>query len=85
MAHQKALQELENFFTACQFTLRYAKGNFKSGYCLLNEQKMIIINSFASSEKKVEILLTLASDLNLPYHELNASHQKILKHRLKLG
>ncbi|MFT5772974.1 MAG: hypothetical protein ACI9ZX_002378, partial [Algoriphagus sp.] len=33
------LDKLENLFTETDFMLRYEKGNFKSGYCVLNESK----------------------------------------------
>ena len=31
------LDKLENLFAASSYHLRYEKGNFKSGYCLLKE------------------------------------------------
>ena len=39
------LDKLENLFAASSYHLRYEKGNFKSGYCLLKETKVVIINA----------------------------------------
>lgn len=40
------LDKLENLFAESEFILRYEKGNFKSGYCVLKENKVVIVNKY---------------------------------------
>jgi hypothetical protein len=60
------LTKLEDMIAESDYTLRYEKGNFKSGYCLLRDQKIIIVNKFYTTEGKInallEILKTVALD-----------------------
>ena len=50
------LTKLEDMVAESDYVLRYEKGNFKSGYCLLREQKIIIINKFFTTEGKINAL-----------------------------
>lgn len=45
------------------FTLRYAKGAFVSGYCLLHEEKILVLNKFSSDKVKLFTLRSLAKQL----------------------
>jgi len=49
------LDKLENLFASSSYHLRYEKGNFKSGYCLLKETKVVIItiNTFLWKERSM--------------------------------
>jgi len=49
------LTKLEDMLAESDYTLRYEKGNFKSGYCLLREQKIIIVNKFFTTEGRIAI------------------------------
>jgi hypothetical protein len=44
--------KLEEMIAESDYTLRYEKGNFKSGYCVLKDQKIMIINKFYTTEGK---------------------------------
>lgn len=53
------LTKLEDIIAESDYILRYEKGNFKSGYCLLREQKIMIINKFYTTEGKINALLDI--------------------------
>ena len=59
------LLKLEELITESDYVLRYEKGNFKSGYCLLKDQKIIIINKFYSNEGKINALLDILKNVHL--------------------
>jgi hypothetical protein len=40
------LKKLEQLFEEMSYIIRYEKGNFNSGYCLLEEKKIVVINRF---------------------------------------
>jgi hypothetical protein len=58
------LDKLENLFAASEYTLRYEKGNFKSGYCVLNDTKIVIVNKYFPLEGKINALVDIISELN---------------------
>ena len=40
------LEKIELFLTTIGYKLRYEKGNFKAGYCVLKADKVIVINKY---------------------------------------
>jgi hypothetical protein len=59
------LTKLEDLIAESDYTLRYEKGNFKSGYCLLKDQKIMIINKFFTTEGKINALLEILKGIKL--------------------
>jgi len=59
------LTKLEDLIAESDYILRYEKGQFKSGYCLLKEQKIIIINKFYTTEGKINTLLEILRTVEL--------------------
>ena len=57
------LHKLEDIFAESDYVLRYEKGNFKSGYCILNEQKVVIIDQFYPLEGKINCLLDIIREI----------------------
>ena len=59
------LTKLEDMLAESDYTLRYEKGNFKSGYCVLKDQKIIIVNKFYPTECKINALLDILKNVLL--------------------
>jgi len=59
------LTKLEDLIAESDYILRYEKGNFKAGYCLLKEQKIMILNKFFTTEGKINALLDILKGLEL--------------------
>lgn len=59
------LTRLEDMIAESDYTLRYEKGNFKSGYCVLKDQKIIIVNKFYPTEGKINALLDILKNISL--------------------
>lgn len=58
------LDKLENLFAESEYILRYEKGSFKSGYCILKENKVVIINKYFPLEGKINALFDILNELN---------------------
>lgn len=61
------LKKIEDIFKAQGYTVRYEKGSFTSGYCLVEERKIAIINRFYDTEGRINTLLDIlstATDIN---------------------
>jgi len=58
------LDKLESIFAASDFMLRYEKGNFKSGYCILKDNKIVIVNKYYTLEGKINVLVDIIKELH---------------------
>jgi hypothetical protein len=56
MTQEEILEELETNIKHHDIHLRYEKGDFSGGYCILKQQRTIIINKKLSLQKKLSIL-----------------------------
>jgi hypothetical protein len=71
------LTKLEDMIAESDYTLRYEKGNFKSGYCVLKEQKIIIVNKFYTTEGKINALLEILKSVALDGSRFTEKSQKL--------
>lgn len=71
------LSKLEDLIAESDYSLRYEKGNFKSGYCLLREEKIIIINKFYTTEGKINALLEILKSITLNTVRFSEKSQKL--------
>ena len=73
------LDKLENLFAASSYLLRYEKGNFKSGYCVLKDNKIVIVNKYFPLEGKINALIDILAELNFdPTEFKDKSNQDFL-------
>lgn len=56
---QHTLDKLEALLKSLGFKLRYEKGNFKTGACVLELNRIVIVNRFSSLESKINALTAL--------------------------
>jgi hypothetical protein len=71
------LTKLEDLVAESDYTLRYEKGNFKSGYCVLKDQKIIIVNKFYTTEGKINALLDILKTITLDGARFTEKSQKL--------
>jgi hypothetical protein len=72
------LNKLEDLFSESNYILRYEKGNFKSGYCILRETKVVVVNKFYSMEGKINCLLDIIRSIDLNTDRFSEKNQKLL-------
>ena len=71
------LSKLEDMIAESDYVLRYEKGNFKSGYCVLKDQKIIIVNKFYTTEGKINALLEILKGIVLDCSRFTEKSQKL--------
>ena len=71
------LAKLEDLVSESDYILRYEKGNFKSGYCLLREQKIMILNKFFATEGKINALLDILKNVELDTSKFSEKNLKL--------
>jgi phage anti-repressor protein len=57
--NENTLKKLEELFKQLQYKVRYEKGHFQSGYCLVKNQKVIVINKFFTTEARINCLIEI--------------------------
>lgn len=58
------LKKLEILLKEASYTLRYEKGNFNSGYCLLKDKRIVIINKYFTDDVKFQKLLDIMQNVD---------------------
>lgn len=70
------LNKIEDVFSESDYHLRYEKGNFKSGYCVLKETKIAIVNKYYTTEGKVNCLVDILKILELDTSNFTDKNKK---------
>ena len=47
------------------YVLRYEKGNFKSGYCILNSKRVAIVNKYYTHAGKINCLIDIIKSIDV--------------------
>lgn len=71
------LNKLEDLLAETDYILRYERGNFKSGWCILNENKVIIVNKYYATDGKINCLLEIIKTLDIDKEQLSEKNQKL--------
>jgi hypothetical protein len=72
------LQKLEDLLRENNYTIRNEKGNFKSGYCILEFKRVIVMNKFSTIESRINALLEILKELDAK-EELNEDAKDEIK------
>jgi hypothetical protein len=56
------LKKLETLAKELGYKVRYEKGHFQSGYCLVEHQRVAIVNKFFDTEGRINVLLDILSN-----------------------
>jgi hypothetical protein len=80
---QQSLQKLENILTEGGYLLRYERGSFQSGYCLLEHKKVVVLNKFLNLEGRINTLYDLIPQLLVNADALTQESQKLYDQVMK--
>lgn len=81
--NQTTLQKLERILSEAEYVFRYERGTFQSGYCVLEERKVVVLNKFLNAEGRINTLLELIPQLNINRDLLTHESQKMYEEVLK--
>lgn len=65
MKHEDLLQELHEAARQLGVTIRYEKGDFEGGYCILKDEKLLLVNKRLLPSRRVSVLALAVSELGL--------------------
>jgi hypothetical protein len=70
------LKKLEQLFEEARYIVRYEKGNFNSGYCILEAKRVVVINRFLNTEGRINALLEILPSAQVIEAELSGEMLK---------
>ncbi|MGN6511057.1 MAG: hypothetical protein ACTHLD_16445 [Chitinophaga sp.] len=73
------LAKLEKIFEEAKYILRYEKGTFNSGYCVLEHKKVVVINKFLNIEGRINTLMDILPSINVEEGFLTPESQKLYR------
>jgi hypothetical protein len=69
---------LEEVLKTLGYKVRYEKGNFRGGECLLEDQRIVVVNKFYPVENQVSTLIEIVLGLPVPPGLLDDEQAKLL-------
>jgi len=64
-------EKLEMLLKTAGYKVRYEKGNFKTGACLLQNSKTIVVNKFSNMESRILAIIELVRELEFDFKLLD--------------
>lgn len=74
---QSVLDKIEKVVEEAGYIIRYERGTFQSGYCILREKKVVVLNKFLQTEGRINTLIDLLPQLTVNIDELTHESQKL--------
>jgi hypothetical protein len=74
---QSTLDKLESIPEQSGYVLRYERGTFQSGYCILEERKVVVLNKFLQIEGRINTLIDLIPQLDINTELLTDEAKKV--------
>ena len=75
--NQSTLDKLEKIVEEAGYVLRYERGTFQSGYCILEQKKVVVLNKFLQTEGRINTLLDLIPQLEIRFELLSEESKKL--------
>lgn len=73
------LHKLEDLMAETDYSLRYERGNFKSGYCILNTDKVAVVNKYFTREGKINCLVDIIKSIEIDTEKLSDKNQSLFQ------
>ena len=73
--NQTTLDKLEDILGESEYVVRYERGNFQSGWCLLESRRIVVLNKFLNLEARINTLLELIPQLDIQFDKLTHNSQ----------
>lgn len=68
---QSTLKKFEELYDEIGYIIRFEKGNFHSGYCILQDKRIAVINKFLPLEGRINALIDILPHIEVDQDKLN--------------
>ncbi len=77
------LNKLEKVLEESAYVIRYERGTFQSGYCILEAKKVVVLNKFLNVDGRINMLIELIPQIKINYDDLTYDSQKMYEEIMK--
>ena len=74
---QPTLDKIEKIIAETGYIIRYERGTFQSGFCILEEKKVVVLNRFLQLEGRINTLIDLIPQLKINPDILTPESKKV--------
>jgi hypothetical protein len=74
---QSTLDKIEKVVEEAGYVIRYERGTFQSGYCILQKRRVVVLNKFLQTEGRINTLIDLMPQLEVNIDALTHESQKV--------
>jgi hypothetical protein len=65
MKHEEMIEELQTVAAQLNVVIRYERGDFEGGYCILRDQRLLLINRRLMPSRKASVLASALQEIGL--------------------
>lgn len=65
MKHEDMIEELQTVAAQLNVVIRYERGDFEGGYCILRDKKLLLVNRRLIPSRKASVLATALQEIGL--------------------
>ncbi len=74
---QTTLEKIEKILEEGEYVIRYERGTFQSGYCILEQKKVVVLNKFLQTEGRINAMMDIIPQLKINLDSLTPETKKI--------
>ena len=74
---QTTLDKIEKVIEEVGYIVRYERGTFQSGFCILEDRKVVVLNKFLPLEGRINTVIDLIPQLKIDAEALSPESRKI--------
>ncbi len=80
---QSSVDKLEDILGESGYVVRYERGTFQSGWCLLEARKVVVLNKFLNTEGRINTLMDIIPQIDISFDKLTHESQKLYEELVK--
>jgi hypothetical protein len=73
---QTILDKIDKMIEESGYIVRYERGSFQSGFCILEDRKVVVLNKFLQLEGRINTLIDLVPQLKIEPETLTPDSKK---------
>lgn len=82
MTHEEIVKELEALATSSGISVRYEKGDFEGGFCVLKAERLIVVNKKLAVPKKASVLAQGLAEIGIEERYLKPAIREFIEDEL---
>jgi hypothetical protein len=82
MTQEQIVKELEYLAANCGITVRYEKGDFEGGFCVLRTERLIVVNKKLAAVKKASVLVQGLAEIGIEEKYLKPAVREFIEDEL---